>query len=442
MSVPQNRRTLLVGEICIDVSLMPGSQENKLRLGGIVHAARGFWALGHPFEVAAIVPSYLESSAAQYLKEFGCVAFHKVGEIVGAPSVTLIGDATEVADQGYETLLRDEKQVVLSNLDLSQEPFEDVLLFPGSYDLRSICNKLPQAAALHLDVAYDLEGPEALKSLPQRIATVMISTSSPLFLSLGSGGFSDFAAAFIGCGAQVLILKENRGGSRMSVGNETLLLPAQLGETVNSVGVGDVFAAAFVANLHQGPYEAGLRATRAASSYSQTTYPDLFKQYVRREQALSLEDMEALGGVSLPWEARQMLNIYFAAPDFTYVDRLPLERVIAALRYHNFILRRPIVENGEMPRNATTTELAVAFKADCALLKECDLVFAVPLERDPGTLVEIGLAIEAGIPVVVYDALRENNNTMVMAGASHYSSDLDSCLNATFMLLSKVRRNE
>jgi len=63
-------------------------------------------------------------------------------------------------------------------------------------------------------------------------------------------------------------------------------------------------------------------------------------------------------------------------------------------------------------------------------------LFAVPTGRDPGTLVEVGIAIEASIPVVVYDPARENANTMVIAGAEHYSADLDACLNAVFQILS------
>jgi hypothetical protein len=39
------------------------------------------------------------------------------------------------------------------------------------------------------------------------------------------------------------------------------------------------------------------------------------------------------------------------------------------------------------------------------------------------------------IPVVVFDPTGENANTMVMAGANHYSRDMDSCLNAVFRLL-------
>jgi hypothetical protein len=54
-------------------------------------------------------------------------------------------------------------------------------------------------------------------------------------------------------------------------------------------------------------------------------------------------------------------------------------------------------------------------------------------------LVEVGIALEANIPVVVYDPAGENRNTMVMAGARHYSADLDGCLNAVFRILSGVQ---
>ena len=72
------------------------------------------------------------------------------------------------------------------------------------------------------------------------------------------------------------------------------------------------------------------------------------------------------------------------------------------------------------------------------LLRECTAIFAVPIERDPGTLVEIGLAIEMGKPVVTFDPRNENRNTMVVTGSDAYSSDLDVCLNGLFDALTKL----
>ncbi|MEJ0023253.1 MAG: hypothetical protein WDN76_07335 [Alphaproteobacteria bacterium] len=48
-----------------------------------------------------------------------------------------------------------------------------------------------------------------------------------------------------------------------------------------------------------------------------------------------------------------------------------------------------------------------------------------------------GIALEAGIPVVVYDPAGENANTMVIAGAEVYSRDIDACLNAVFTTLAR-----
>jgi len=429
----------LIGEIYVDFTITAAGLENKLRLGGIVHAARGFWALGQPFSVAAVLPEYLDQPAHDYLTALGCVDFYILGRVRGAPNVITIFDAAEVGDQGYETLLRDEKLVELFSLDLTASTHTDVLIFPGAFDVGKLNGVLPEGARLHLDVAYDLADPNSLGTLAYNIQTILISTSSTLFQAHAAGGLPAIANAFAVCSPDTILLKENRGGSRlMNCGSgEIEHLPAQLGATINSVGVGDVFAATYVSFLAKGSSEAGWRASYAAAAYSQTTHPDLFASYVQRDLKLSIDELKALSGVILSWEDRQKVSLYIAAPDFTHADRRAIDRSISSLEYHNFRVRRPVQENGELPLDADHATLTRTFQADYDLLKKCGLVFAVPTGRDPGTLVEIGLAIEMGIPVVVYDPDGENANTMVMAGASMYSRDLDACLNAVFSLLSK-----
>ena len=46
---------LLVGEVYVDFTLPKASAESKLRLGGIVHAARGLWAIDANFSVAVVL---------------------------------------------------------------------------------------------------------------------------------------------------------------------------------------------------------------------------------------------------------------------------------------------------------------------------------------------------------------------------------------------------
>lgn len=437
----RTRVPLLIGEVFVDFTITPPGVENKLRLGGVAHAARGFWALGQKFRAAVVIPSYLENLTRDYFVKLGCVDLVVLGIVTGAPNLTLIFDATEVGDQGYDTPLRDEKAVQLNDVSAALNQAEEVLIFPGAFSLEDVCAMLPTTSRLHIDVAYDVETPQTLAELNRTVEAVLISTSSPLFAKAKDQTVSGIAADFAACKPKYVILKQNRGGAELlgcsNVAYCVEALPAQLGTTINSVGVGDVFAVAFLTALPEGAAIAGWRATYVAAAYSQTTYPDIFKKYVERDQRLSLDEMRSLWGTFLPWSARPVVQIYFAAPDFAKVNRKAIDEALSALAYHNFAPRRPVVENGELPPNSDALTLRPIYEKDYKLLKKCSLVFAVPTERDPGTLVEIGLAIEAGIPVVTYDPSSKNNNTMVIAGSSFYSSDLDACLNATFQLLSQ-----
>jgi nucleoside 2-deoxyribosyltransferase len=428
-----------MGEVSVDVTITPRGSDNKLRLGGIAHAARGLWAIKQPYAVAAFLPNYLEASARKYLGRFDCQQFTVMGHISGAPNVTLIFDPTEVDDQEYDDLLRDNKTVEPAFVSNELHRFSDALIFPGAYDLASACKLLSKNVRLHIDVAYDIDSVAKLRGLPRKIDTLFLSTSSELFRRIGMSGIPDLISALRTVKFERLILKENRGGSRLHIraSGATEGIPAQLDVTANSVGVGDVFDAAYLAGAGAGPIEASWRASYASAAYAQTTEPDLFKTYVQREARLSLADLQGLGGSLLAWERRQDLNIYLAAPDFADADRTAIDRAVSSLKYHNFKVRRPIKEIGEIPKNSDAATLAQTYRRDIELLQACDLVFAIPTQRDPGTLVEIGVAIARGIPVVVYDPAGEANNTMVMAGAMHYSRDLDACLNAAFLALTK-----
>jgi hypothetical protein len=226
---------LLVGEVFVDFTVTAPGRENKLRLGGIAHAARGFWAADVPFRAAAILPQYLEKTTRKYFEALGCIDFRVIGQVGGAPNITVLFDQIELADQGYETLLREEKTVEFDPAKLADTSSKDVLVFPGSYDIRALCAALPSTAQFHIDVAYDVDDIQALAAIPQKIHTVLISTSSPLFKSVASDGLAELIQAFKACAPTVLILKENRGGSRMVIGDKEGIhaLPAQLGTTMN-----------------------------------------------------------------------------------------------------------------------------------------------------------------------------------------------------------------
>lgn len=432
---------LLVGEVCLDFTMPSQSSEAKIRLGGIVHAARAMWAAGLPYSVAMFCPSYLTALAEDYLVRHGCSQVVVLGEIVGAPNVVAISDVREVGHQGYEDLLRDSKRIVSTEGHATLDTFEVAVVFPGRFDLDDVMAKLMPTAKITIDVAYDVDGPEAIRRYKGRLRSLVISTSSQLFANLGSADISPLVAFASEIGAESFLLKENRGGSRLFqiASNQEDNIPAVLGETVNSVGVGDAFTAIF-GTLAADPLTAAWRGMQVATAYSQTTFPDDFHRDVQRELALSIDVVRNLGGVQLPWHSRPELRIYLAAPDFSYIDKPEIDAAVAALAYHNFTVRRPVQENGEAVRGTPVEELRHFYEADVALLDQCSAVFAIPLGKDPGTLIEMGMAIDRGMPVITYDPRRENANTMVVCGSTSYSHDLDISLNELFSSLSQLRR--
>lgn len=429
---------LIVGEVFVDLSLSGRHEESKMRLGGVVHAARGLWASGVAYAVAAICPKYLVDEVKAYLLAHGCIEFIWLGEVLGAPNVMVVADVREISWQGYEDLLRDKRRVSIRDGLSAIANYAEVLVFPGRFDLEALRPIFAADAAFDFDVAYDVDDLSALATYTGNLRTIIISTSSPLFAGEAAQNVESLLHAARQLGAKWLLLKENRGGSRLFElgGPKVEFIPAQLGKTVNSVGVGDAYSGVLSGlSARDGVVDAAWRGAQIATRYAQTTYPDDLRRDAQRDAQLDLTTLRSLWGTFLPWHERPKHSIYLAAPDFSYVEKPEIDRVVDALSYHNFKLRRPVQEVGELPRDASLGVRQAAYAQDVALLNECGVVFAVPLNRDPGTLVEVGLALALGKPVIVFDPRQENNNTMVVAGSSMYSADLDDCLNELFRVL-------
>ncbi|EJS4060300.1 TPA: nucleoside 2-deoxyribosyltransferase [Vibrio parahaemolyticus] len=437
---------LILGEVYVDYTLPTERQDCKLRLGGIIHAARGLWANGIPYSAAIICPKYLVEGTTDYLEKHGCKDVILLGEINGSPNVISFGDVKEIGEQGYEDLLREAKSIQITANKEAFVDYKNILIFPGQYNLSTLLPLFDKEATFNLDIAYGVDNIEQLTPIEGQISALFLSTSSDLFLRLSRKNISPLISELQKLKPEALILKENRGGSRLFdfTNDDQHNIPAILNQTVNSVGVGDVYSAVSIGRkLENNSWlDAVWQGALSATYYSQTTFPDDFKTLVERSNRVSLEKHKALGGISLPWHIRPSYQIYLAAPDFSYVDRTHLEQAIASLEYHNFIVRRPVIENGELNEQSTDFERQKAFFDDCCLIDECALIFAIPQSKDPGTLVEIGLAIAKGKPVVTYDPYEENDNNMVIQGSSAYSKDLDDCLNQVFIELSNLEKRK
>lgn len=418
----------LVGDIVIDVSLKTSENDLKMRLGGIVHSARSLWAQNVPFSVAYFAPAYLDEQIVEYLNSLGCEEIYKLGNVIGSPYVFLIEEIKEVGNQGYDFLLRDEITIEYDTIVLNKlfsSNYDDFLITSGNFRLAKVINSLK--GNVHLDIANSFQDIKNLNELQRKVKTIFVSTSSPLFSSSFKSDFQQFSDLFNNF-CEILVLKENRGGSRaMDLETKNVYnITSQTRTIVHSVGVGDAYNAAFVLHYSQYSYENALNISSwIACEYASTTFPDDFKLNVQRIMNLRIEELAAISGIFLPWEKRNLVNIYIAAPDFSFIDTSHVDILCNALKYHNFSPRRPIAENGEMEPNASRARKLELFSKDVELLNNCSILVAVLLYDDPGTLIEIGLASAKGIPTIVYDPYNRATNCMLTELPNLISQDLD-----------------
>ncbi|MBS1519928.1 MAG: nucleoside 2-deoxyribosyltransferase [Bacteroidetes bacterium] len=428
----------LIGDVVVDITLKTSEEGIKLRLGGIIHAARCLWALNIEFDVGYFAPSYLDESIEKYLKSLGCNEILKLGTVNGAPYVFLINEAKEVGDQGYEFILRDDIKLEYysSAIDkLGSNNYDDLLFISGNYEFDIIKSKTTKSR-IHIDVANNLTDLSLFKDLTNKLSTLFISTSSELFRNLYKNDFMGFKDHFTDI-TERLILKENRGGSRAFdfETNELVSVPAQTRPIVHSVGVGDVYNASYICHYPMLTYESALNISSwVAMEYATTTYPDDFKTGVKRILKSNIDELVCMGGVNLPWESRKQINIYIAAPDFDFINTAPIELLVESLKYHNFSPRRPIKENGQMEKDASSTRKRELFTNDIRLLDQCKMLIAVLLYNDPGTLIEIGFAAARSKPVMVYDPYKIAENCMLTELPILVSSDLDEIISQVFII--------
>jgi nucleoside 2-deoxyribosyltransferase len=390
----------------------------------------------------------MKQDIEEFARRYGAGLVRHIGTITRCPNVILVGEGQEVGSQRYEYLLRDQSECDLSIAALrelvSGTDLTDYLVFPGGFPLVPTLREIGAGkGSVHADINFVAPPQlEELCALGRKFATAILSTSSTLFLE----AFEQDAFKVqhgLGKYADRILLKENRGGSRLfyaQASADSISTPAQTAPILHSVGVGDLFDAVFIAlrETH------GDGAALAYASFSAAEYASYFREAdIERSVAAVLSvpanTINALGGVTLPWEARKSISIYLAAPDFDYVDTGPLDALAEALAYHNFSTHRPVREHGQVSADTPSSERRRIAGADLSLLAECSLLIAVILNNDPGTLIEIGIAYEKHIPVIVYDPFEQATNLMLTELPILVSSDLDQVISEVFIQAAKYQ---
>jgi nucleoside 2-deoxyribosyltransferase len=181
-------------------------------------------------------------------------------------------------------------------------------------------------------------------------------------------------------------------------------------------------------------------ASLIASEYANVLDQRHFQDAVSRTLKILLNDAESLQGVSLPWEVRKKFQIYIAAPDFKFIAPSQIDNVVSCLNYHNFYPRRPVLENGEITNQSTASERCNAASADISLLNQCQILVAVLIYDDPGTYIELGIALQKRIPVIVYipKPNRITENLLTSELPTLVSSNLDEVISEVFKQAAKI----
>lgn len=429
----------IVGDILTDVTL--STNPYKMRLGGIAHAARGLWALGVDYAIAYFAPAYLDEQIDNYFHQIGCKRIHKIGNVTGSPYTMLIKEVKEIGDQGYDFLYRDCVRIEYLDEEAKHlQEYDELFAISGNYDFNIVLNHSCQGQLIHMDVANNVESVEQLP-LQKCFKTLFVSTSSGLF----KNSFSNIESFFeqFKPYAERVVLKENRGGSRAYNFNtgEQYQVPSQTCAIIHSVGVGDVYDVTAVTSSDRSFEDSLYLASWVSMHYAKSTFVEDIKTAVQGVKKIPSEKLKAFSGCLLPWEVRQRCTIYIAAPDFDFVDATPIDILCSSLAYHNFVSHRPVKENGQMTANAPKDERQRLFYGDMQLLSNCNMLIAVLLYNDPGTLIEIGLAAQRGLPTLVYDPNKIADNCMLTELPTLVSSDLDEVISKVFTEYSKQYQN-
>ena len=443
-----NRKILIIGEVYVDQHLdIIENGYSMSRLGGIFHAARSCDALNIEYALAYYAPDYLVKDVEKFgVDVLRANSVFRLGKVDKAPNVMLIGQSDESGNQLYENILGRQAEYV-SMLPLMQvlDNFKptDIIIFPGRYGNARILSDLSDyEGKIHIDMNYDCDDILDLDTI--KIQTVFLSTSSTSFEEFFKENSYDNLITYFGKKSVAqLLIKENRGGSWFYDFREktSYEAPAHIGETIHSVGVGDVYDIAFMSERVGTNISDNMAfAAWMSSLYAQTIQQEKFKENVELI-VQNIYDFVEMEGIRVPWNVRVNYPIYMAAPDFDYVDTEKLDILEASLLYHNFKPRRPIQENGQVNKDMDMSEERAIFAKDMDLLSECKIMIATLLYNDQGTLVEIGNYQASGKPIILYDPYLKLDNMFLKNSCTYYCKTKSQVIDAVFTAISRMVKN-
>ncbi len=420
---------IVIGEGILDLYL----DLEMAKLGGVFHYAHVLESLKIKSKVFHITPDYLHIHLQKLSYKYA--EFIDIGKITNSPNIITIAESKETGDQKYKNVLDKLKEIYFIENELEKltiDTDEHLFILPGSYNIKALVRVLEKfQGKVYIDIAYDINR-EILEDLNYRFSIIFISTSSEFFLKQFAGDIYNLKSWIIPKFADTLILKENRGGSRIFTQKETFRIPAHIANVVHSVGLGDCYNIALISNLANSNFIlAGRYASKVASIYGQCATLDEFKSRINN---LTVDDYR-IEGVSLPWEERKKSSIYIAAPDFKGSDTSIIDNICEKLEYHNFKPIRPVQVSGEIGSKTSQSQIRRIIKNDINLINDAKLIVAIIIYKDEGTIAEIGYAAALGKPVIVYDPFKLIHNAFVENISKKITYSPEDLINSIFLLM-------
>lgn len=220
--------------------------------------------------------------------------------------------------------------------------------------------------------------------------------------------------------AEVVVVKQGSNGALVITPSETNFVPAYQTRRVFSIGSGDIFTAIFSHFWTLGnksPYEAAYLASIATAYYcdirrlpipanfdSISTYPPIEKTN------------------EFPNNPKQ---IYLAGPFFSMAERWLINETRKYLVEEGFKVFSPFHDVG-------FGDAEKVAPADIDGLNECDIIFAILDNLDPGTVFEIGYARSVNKPVIVFvENASEKDLTMIKGTGCEIFDDFVSAIYRT-----------
>jgi nucleoside 2-deoxyribosyltransferase len=379
-------------------------------------------------------PDYLIPAVERYANLLGAENWI-AGRTRGAPSLLLIYDQHETGAGLNEEVLREAREVIwdeqIASAALTRFDATDLLLFPGIYPAAPLIRTAAEhGARIHVDAQYNLDITPLVEAAGGALNTVFIS------LPLGDRALADPEIMWkaYSSSTQTLVLKENRGGSRVFFGNDSRAeSPAfPMSSSAHGVGVGDCFDCIWIAARDDSqPHYRLARASYYAALYANTYNFEEFERDAR-DAATADNLVVSLAGLRLRWENRPRKRIYIAAPDFPGVNTATLDDLCTALRHHGFDPLRPILEHGLYTEGVSASEARELYEKDVAAILNAALLIAVPITNDPGTFAELGFAQSRGIPTVLWEQENVPKNLFVQYTAAVTCRTLAEVIDATY----------